>query len=53
MRGLHTDTGYLLYRLGLLSGRLFNAGLEEHGLRLRHYALLRYLATVGARSSGS
>ncbi|MET7931945.1 MarR family transcriptional regulator, partial [Streptomyces sp. NPDC005349] len=27
------------------SGRLFNATLEEFGLRLRHYALLRYLAT--------
>jgi len=46
MRGLHTDTGYLLYRLGLLSGRLFNSSLEKYGLRLRHYALLRYLATV-------
>lgn len=46
MRGLHTDTGYLLYRLGLLSGRLFNSSLEGYGLRLRHYALLRYLATV-------
>ncbi|MFE2431114.1 MarR family winged helix-turn-helix transcriptional regulator [Streptomyces sp. NPDC059373] len=46
MRGLHADTGYLLYRLGLLSGRLFNSSLEEYGLRLRHYALLRYLATV-------
>ncbi|WP_037603423.1 MarR family winged helix-turn-helix transcriptional regulator [Streptacidiphilus rugosus] len=50
MRGLHTDTGYLLYRLGLRSGSLFNEGLEQHGLRLRHYAVLRYLATVeGAR----
>lgn len=50
MRGLHTDTGYLLYRLGLRSGSLFNAGLEQHGIRLRHYAVLRYLATVdGAR----
>jgi DNA-binding MarR family transcriptional regulator len=46
MRGLHADTGYLLYRLGLQSGRLFNTSLEEYGLRLRHYALLRYLATV-------
>lgn len=46
MRTLHTDTGYLLYRLGLRSGRLFNATLEESGLRLRHYAVLRYLATV-------
>jgi DNA-binding MarR family transcriptional regulator len=46
MRGLHADTGYLLYRLGLQSGRLFNNSLEEYGLRLRHYALLRYLATV-------
>ncbi|MBC9718778.1 MarR family transcriptional regulator [Streptomyces sp. TRM66268-LWL] len=46
MRALHADTGYLLYRLGLRSGRLFNATLEESGLRLRHYALLRYLATV-------
>ncbi|WP_042392265.1 MarR family winged helix-turn-helix transcriptional regulator [Streptacidiphilus carbonis] len=46
MRTLHTDTGYLLYRLGLRSGRLFNATLEESGLRLRHYALLRYLASV-------
>ncbi|WP_419992639.1 MarR family winged helix-turn-helix transcriptional regulator [Streptomyces boninensis] len=44
MRGLHADTGYLLYRLGLRSGRLFNATLEESGLRLRHYALLRFLA---------
>lgn len=50
MRGLHADTGYLLYRLGLRSGSLFNAGLEQHGLRLRHYALLRYLSAVeGAR----
>jgi DNA-binding MarR family transcriptional regulator len=46
MRTLHADTGYLLYRLGLRSGRLFNATLEESGLRLRHYALLRYLAAV-------
>ena len=46
MRTLHADTGYLLYRLGLRSGRLFNATLEESGLRLRHYALLRYLASV-------
>jgi DNA-binding MarR family transcriptional regulator len=46
MRGLHTDTGYLLYRLGLRSGRLFNATLEESGLRLRHYALLRYLVSA-------
>ncbi|MCX3058501.1 MarR family winged helix-turn-helix transcriptional regulator [Streptomyces beihaiensis] len=46
MRALHADTGYLLYRLGLHSGRLFNATLEEFGLRLRHYAMLRYLATV-------
>ncbi len=46
MRDLHADTGYLLYRLGLRSGRLFNATLEESGLRLRHYALLRYLASV-------
>ncbi|MEU7278447.1 MarR family transcriptional regulator [Streptomyces sp. NPDC045431] len=50
MRALHADTGYLLYRLGLRSGSLFNSALEQHGLRLRHYALLRYLATVeGAR----
>lgn len=50
MRGLHADTGYLLYRLGLRSGSLFNAGLEQHGLRLRHYAVLRYLSAVeGAR----
>jgi DNA-binding MarR family transcriptional regulator len=50
MRGLRTDTGYLLYRLGLRSGSLFNNALEQHGLRLRHYAVLRYLATVqGAR----
>lgn len=50
MRGLHADTGYLLYRLGLRSGSLFNARLEQHGLRLRHYAVLRYLAAVeGAR----
>ncbi|MEV6591115.1 MarR family winged helix-turn-helix transcriptional regulator [Streptomyces acidicola] len=45
MRTLHTDTGYLLYRLGLRSGQLFNAFLQESGLRLRHYALLRFLAT--------
>lgn len=50
IRGLHADTGYLLYRLGLRSGSLFNSGLERHGLRLRHYAILRHLATVeGAR----
>ncbi|MBM7170290.1 winged helix-turn-helix transcriptional regulator [Streptomyces sp. G44] len=46
MRGLHADAGYLLYRLGLRSGQLFNTALERSGLRLRHYALLRYLATV-------
>ncbi|MFI8825190.1 MarR family winged helix-turn-helix transcriptional regulator [Streptomyces sp. NPDC053431] len=46
MRALHADTGYLLYRLGLRSGQLFNTALQESGLRLRHYALLRYLATV-------
>ncbi|MFC8510256.1 MarR family winged helix-turn-helix transcriptional regulator [Streptomyces sp. NPDC057411] len=46
MRGLHSDSGYLLYRLGLRSGQLFNTVLQESGLRLRHYALLRYLATV-------
>ncbi|NEY34043.1 MarR family transcriptional regulator [Streptomyces sp. PRKS01-65] len=46
MRGLHADTGYLLYRLGLRSGQLFNAFLQESGLRLRHYALLRFLATI-------
>ncbi|NGN62327.1 MarR family transcriptional regulator [Streptomyces sp. A7024] len=46
MRDLHADTGYLLYRLGLRSGRLFNATLEESGLRLRHYALLRYLSST-------
>jgi len=45
MRGLHADSGYLLYRLGLRSGQLFNASLQESGLRLRHYALLRFLAT--------
>ncbi|RZB16822.1 MarR family transcriptional regulator [Streptomyces sp. F001] len=45
MRGLHADTGYLLYRLGLRSGQLFNALLQESGLRLRHYAVLRFLAT--------
>ncbi|MEU9500035.1 MarR family transcriptional regulator [Streptomyces sp. NPDC048196] len=45
MRGLHADTGYLLYRLGLRSGQLFNAFLQESGVRLRHYALLRFLAT--------
>ncbi|MFD5794597.1 MarR family winged helix-turn-helix transcriptional regulator [Streptomyces diastatochromogenes] len=44
MRGLHADTGYLLYRLGLRSGQLFNAFLQESGLRLRHYAVLRFLA---------
>jgi DNA-binding MarR family transcriptional regulator len=47
MRGLHADTGYLLYRLGLRSGQLFNAFLQESGLRLRHYALLRFLAGTG------
>ncbi|MGW0904591.1 MarR family winged helix-turn-helix transcriptional regulator [Streptomyces sp. NPDC002853] len=46
MRGLHADAGYLLYRLGLRSGQLFNAVLQRSGLRLRHYALLRHLATV-------
>ncbi|MGW6731618.1 MarR family winged helix-turn-helix transcriptional regulator [Streptomyces sp. NPDC055013] len=46
MRGLHADTGYLLYRLGLRSGQLFNASLQESGLRLRHYAVLRFLATT-------
>ncbi|CCK26166.1 MarR family transcriptional regulator [Streptomyces davaonensis JCM 4913] len=45
MRELHADTGYLLYRLGLRSGQLFNACLQESGLRLRHYAVLRFLAT--------
>ncbi|MFC4507228.1 MULTISPECIES: MarR family winged helix-turn-helix transcriptional regulator [Streptomyces] len=45
MRGLHADTGYLMYRLGLRSGQLFNAFLQESGLRLRHYAVLRFLAT--------
>ena len=44
MRGLHADAGYLLYRLGLRSGQLFNAFLQESGLRLRHYAVLRFLA---------
>lgn len=43
MRDLHADTGYLLYRLGLRSGQFFNSFLQESGLRLRHYALLRYL----------
>ncbi|RKE23320.1 DNA-binding MarR family transcriptional regulator [Streptomyces sp. TLI_171] len=39
-----------MYRLGLRSGSLFDAALEQHGLRLRHHAILRYLATVdGAR----
>ncbi|MFE9812775.1 MarR family winged helix-turn-helix transcriptional regulator [Streptomyces sp. NPDC005548] len=53
MRGLHADTGYLLYRLGLRSGSMFNSELEQHGLRLRHYALLRYLGTVeGALQRG-
>ncbi|MCC3767980.1 MarR family winged helix-turn-helix transcriptional regulator [Streptomyces sp. UNOC14_S4] len=47
MRSLHSDTGYLLYRIGLRSGQLFNAALQESGLRLRHYALLRFLATTG------
>ncbi|MEV5436896.1 MarR family transcriptional regulator [Streptomyces sp. NPDC052682] len=46
MRELHADTGYLLYRLGLRSGQLFNATLQQSGLRLRHYALLRFLATA-------
>jgi hypothetical protein len=46
MRGLHADTGYLLYRLGLRSGQLFNTFLQESGLRLRHYAVLRFLATA-------
>ncbi|NEC85847.1 MarR family transcriptional regulator [Streptomyces sp. SID12501] len=45
MRGLHSDTGYLLYRLGLRSGQLFNTFLQESGLRLRHYAVLRFLTT--------
>ncbi|MFE7761452.1 MarR family winged helix-turn-helix transcriptional regulator [Streptomyces sp. NPDC057438] len=45
MRALHADTGYLLYRLGMRSGQLFNSSLQESGLRLRHYALLRFLAT--------
>ncbi|MFJ5303673.1 MarR family winged helix-turn-helix transcriptional regulator [Streptomyces sp. NPDC088350] len=45
MRGLHADTGYLMYRLGLRSGQLFNTFLQASGLRLRHYALLRFLAT--------
>ena len=46
MRALHADMGYLFYRLGLRSGSMFNAMLQEHGFRLRHYALMRYLATV-------
>jgi DNA-binding MarR family transcriptional regulator len=46
MRSLHSDTGYLLYRLGLRSGQMFNATLQESGLRLRHYALMRYLSTI-------
>ncbi|MFK0108358.1 MarR family winged helix-turn-helix transcriptional regulator [Streptomyces sp. NPDC091217] len=46
MRGLHADTGYLLYRLGLRSGQLFNSFLQESGVRLRHYAVLRFLATA-------
>ncbi|MFJ3905024.1 MarR family winged helix-turn-helix transcriptional regulator [Streptomyces sp. NPDC090025] len=46
MLGLQADTGYLLYRLGLRSGQLFNAALQESGLRLRHHAVLRYLGTV-------
>lgn len=46
MRGLHADTGYLLYRLGLRSGQLFNTFLQESGVRLRHYAVLRFLATA-------
>ncbi len=29
MRALHADTGYLLYRLGLRSGQLFNTFLQE------------------------
>jgi len=45
MRELHADTGYLFYRLGLRSGQLFNTFLQESGLRLRHYAVLRFLAT--------
>ncbi len=45
MRELHADTGYLLYRLGMRSGQLFNSCLQESGLRLRHYAVLRFLAT--------
>lgn len=53
MRGLHADTGYLLYRLGLRSGQLFNSFLQESGLRLRHYAVLRFLATTPGRSSAS
>jgi DNA-binding MarR family transcriptional regulator len=46
MRSLHSDTGYLLYRLGQRAGQIFNATLQESGLRLRHYALMRYLSTV-------
>ncbi|MGP3966707.1 MarR family winged helix-turn-helix transcriptional regulator [Streptomyces sp. 6N223] len=46
MRSLHSDTGYLLYRLGQRAGQMFNATLQESGLRLRHYALMRYLSTV-------
>lgn len=46
MSPLHSDTGYLLYRLGLRSGQMFNATLHKSGLRLRHYALMRYLSTV-------
>lgn len=49
MRGLHADTGYLLYRLGLRSGQLFNTFLQESGLRLRHYVVLRYL--VGSQGA--
>ncbi|MFF0390864.1 MarR family winged helix-turn-helix transcriptional regulator [Kitasatospora sp. NPDC004615] len=50
MHSLQTDAGYLLYRLGQRAGSLFNAALEQHGLRLRHHAILRFLATVdGAR----
>ncbi len=47
MRGPHTDTGYLLYRLGPRPGQLFNAPLADRGPLLRHHAFVRYLATAG------
>ncbi|MEU6673807.1 MarR family transcriptional regulator [Streptomyces sp. NPDC046925] len=46
MRGLQAGAGHLLYRLGLRSGQFFNGALQRSGLCLRHYAVLRLLATA-------